>query len=137
MLIQEICRDCSFLHLQDINVNSNLGGDIRATGGHVNVLVDTGHLFQSDVDRFFHDPQDENELARIFIVVPADATWAQVLAGIGSFTSVSQARKAGWNKPIENGFTPTFKVGRKWITALKPTDSSGAHGTKIEHGVCE
>lgn len=139
MLIQEICRDCTFLHLQDINVNSNLESDIRADKGRVNVLVDTGHLFQSDVDRFFDDPEDSEEQrdARVFLVVPADATWAQVLAGIGSFPSISQARNSGWNKPIENGFTPTFKVGRKWIASFKPTDSDGAHGLQIEHGVCE
>ncbi len=113
------------------HIDTHTEAAIRADMGRVNVLVDTGHLFHSDIDRFFTDPESDEE---VFIVVPADATWAQVLAGIGSFPSVSQARKNGWNKPIEDGFTETFKVGRKWITSLKPTDSDGAHGTKIEHG---
>jgi hypothetical protein len=137
MLIQEICRECSFLHLQDMDTNSDIQEAIRKTNGHINVLVDTGHLFQSHLELFF-GPQPENE--EVFVVVPADATWAQVLAGLGCFPSVSQARNNGWNKLIEDGFTPTFKVGkahRKFITAFKPTDSEGTEGKKIEHGVVD
>ena len=137
MLIQEICRECSFLHLQDINTNSDLETAMQEAAGQVNVLVDTGHLFESDLEQFF-GPQPEVE--DVFVVVPADASWAQILAGLGCFPSVSQARNNGWNKPVEDGFTPTFKVGkahRKFITAFKPTDSDSAEGKKIEHGVCE
>lgn len=140
MLIQEICRECSFLHLRDCDEETEPA--IRRAGGHVNVLVDTGHLFQSDLETFF-GPQPEDEPEDVFIVVPAEATWAHVLAGIGCFPSVSQARKNGWNKPVEDGFTSTFKVGkahRKFITALKPTESPEdieAAGLKIEHGVAE
>jgi hypothetical protein len=141
MLIQEICRECSFLHLRDCDDDTEPA--IRRNGGEVNVLVDTGHLFQADLATFF-GPQF-NGLEDVFIVVPADATWAHVLAGIGCFPSVSQARKNGWNKPIEDGFTDTFKVGkahRKFITALRPTESPEdtsieAVGLKIEHGVAE
>jgi hypothetical protein len=135
MLIQEICRECSFLHLRDCDEETEPA--IRRANGNVNVLVDTGHLFQSDLETFF-GPQTEPE--DVFVVVPAEATWAHVLAGIGCFPSISQARKNGWNKPIEDGFTPMFKVGkahRKFITAFKPTDSEGTSGLKIEHGVAE
>jgi hypothetical protein len=62
----------------------------------------------------------------VFIVVPSDTPWAHVLAGIGCFPSISQARKNGWNRPIEEGFTFTFKVGkahRKFITAFCAKDS--------------
>jgi len=137
MLIQEICRECSFLHLQDMDTNSDTQEAIRKAGGHINVLVDTGHLFQSHLELFGSQPGVE-EIEEVFVVVPADATWAQVLSGLGCFPSVSQARNNGWNKLIENGFTDTFKVGkahRKFITAFKPTDSEGTDGVKIEHGV--
>lgn len=138
MLIQEICRECSFLHLQDIDTNSDTQEAIREAGGHINVLVDTGHLFQSHLELFGPEIREADEAEDVFVVVPAEATWAQVLAGLGCFPSVSQARNNGWNRPIADGFTETFKVGkakRKFITAFKPTDSEGTEGTKIEHGV--
>jgi len=117
------------VHLQDCNENTE--PEIRRSGGHVNVLVNTGHLFQSDLELFF-GPQETIE--DVFIVVPPETNWAHVLAGIGCFPSVSQARKNGWNKPIEDGFTSTFKIGKahpKFITALKPKNSNNATGPKF------
>ena len=108
-----------FIKLQDCDEETEPA--IRRNGGHVNILVDDGNLLEGDAELFF-GPQTKG-LEDVFIIAPPEATWAHVLAGIGCFPSISQARKNGWNKPLEEGFTPTFKVGkahRKFITALNP-----------------
>jgi hypothetical protein len=59
-------------------------------------------------------------------MVPSGTSWAHVLAGLGCFPSISQARKNGWNKTIDEGFTFTFKVGkakRKFFTAFCPKET--------------
>jgi hypothetical protein len=97
---------------------------IRRNGGHINVVVENEHLLPGDLELFF-GPQPEH-LQDVFVMVPSGTTWAHVLAGIGCFPSISQARKNGWNKAIEDGFTPTFKVGkahRKFITSLSAKES--------------
>lgn len=39
-------------------------------------------------------------------------TMAHVMAELNLFPSVGQARKNGWDKPVERGL---FKVGRNWV----------------------
>lgn len=47
--------------------------------------------------------------------------WPQLLKAIGAFPSAGQARKNGWNKPIDDGFSE-IKVGRRKICVLKCTE---------------
>lgn len=111
------------IRLQDCDENTE--PTIRRNGGHVNVVVENEHLLPGDLELFF-GPQPEH-LQDVFVMVPPEASWAHVLAGIGCFPSISQARKNGWNKPIEEGFTPTFKVGkaaRKFITSFSAKETS-------------
>jgi hypothetical protein len=112
------------IRLQDCDEDTE--PTIRRNGGHVNVVVENEHLLPGDLELFF-GPQSEHEgLQDVFIMVPPGTSWAHFLAGIGCFPSITQARKNGWNKPIEEGFTPTFKVGkaaRKFITALSPKET--------------
>ena len=111
------------LRLQDCDENTE--PLIRRNGGHVNVVVDNEHLLPGDLELFF-GPQDEH-VQDVVVMVPPGKTWAHVLAGIGCFPSISQARKNGWNKPIDEGFTPTFKVGkaaRKFITAFSAQETA-------------
>ena len=88
---------------------------IAAASGHVNVIVSPG--VAGDKELFF----GPCEASDVFLFVPEGVTWAHVLAALGCFPSVTQARKNGWAKPIAEGFTPTFKVGkraRKFFTSL-------------------
>jgi hypothetical protein len=94
---------------------------IRENQCEVNVIVSTDNLFWNDLEGFFGPLRDED----VFVFVNPGTTWAHVLAKLGPFKSISDARKNGWNKPIEEGFTDTFKVGkahRKFITTFNPTD---------------
>ena len=107
----------AMVNLADIDADTL--EEIRQAGGHVNVLVDTPGLRESDRELFFGPLADHGD---VFILAPEEATWAHILAALGCFPSIGQARKNGWNKAVEDGFTPTFKVGkkaRKFITALK------------------
>lgn len=45
----------------------------------------------------------------VSIVNYAGKTMAHVMADVGFFASIGEARKNGWNKPVETG---TFKVGK-------------------------
>ena len=47
---------------------------------------------------------DENDC----IFVHEKFSWANVAAHIGLFASASDARKSGWNLPLEEGFTEAF-----------------------------
>ena len=110
------------IRLQDCDENTE--PKIRRNGGHVNIVVENEHLLPGDIELFF-GPQPEH-LPDVTILVPAGTMWSHVLAGLGCFPSISQARKNGWNKAIEEGFTPTFKVGkanRKFFTALSPKET--------------
>jgi len=110
------------LRLQDCDEDTE--PTIRRNGGHVNVVVDNEHLLPGDLELFF-GPQPDH-LQDVFIMVPSGTSWAHVLAGLGCFPSISQARKNGWNKPIDEGFTFTFQAGkanRKFFTAFCPKES--------------
>lgn len=112
------------LRLQDCDENTE--PMIRRNGGHVNVVVENEHLLPGDLELFFGPQSEQEVLHDVVIMVPSGTSWAHVLAGIGCFPSISQARKNGWNKQIEEGFTPTFKVGkasRKFITSLSAKET--------------
>ena len=66
------------------------------------------NISNSDKDLFFGPIKSEDE----FIEIQDHWIMAHVLHAAGIFTSVSQARKNGWNKPIPNGFT-ILTVGKK------------------------
>jgi len=122
------------LRLQDCDEDTE--PHIRRNGGEVNILVDNGMLFESDLELFFGPLEDWET----FIVVEPGTLWSHILAGLGCFPSIGQARKNGWNKAIEEGFTPTFKVGkaaRKFFTAFRPTDENGGTGLKFVLGKSE
>jgi len=107
------------VHLDAVDEHTETA--IRKNRGEVNVIVASGNVFESDLEGFFGPLRHED----VFVFVNPGTTWAQVLAKIGPFRSVSEARKNSWNKPIEEGFTDKFKVGkanRKFITAFNPTD---------------
>jgi hypothetical protein len=57
----------------------------------------------------FFGPIESNDN---FVFIGDNWIMAHVLHAAGIFTSVSQARKNGWNKPIPNGFT-ALEVGKK------------------------
>ena len=116
------------LHLHDCDEDTE--PRIRRNGGEVHILVDNGNLLVSDLDLFF-GPLSEFDT---FIVVPPGTMWSIILAAIGCFPSTSQARKNGWHKEIEPGFTPEFKVGkakRKFFTVLNPIEDTDASGLKF------
>jgi len=93
---------------------------VRSNNGEVNVIVDNGNVQDADKELVF-GPLQGNE---VFLLVEPNTSWSHILAGLGCFPSVSQARKNGWNKTISEGFTPTFKVGkanRKFFTVWNPS----------------
>lgn len=109
-----------FVHLD--NVGEKTETAIRENHGEVNLIVLTGNVFQSDLESFFGPLRHDD----VFVFVNPDTSWAHVLAKIGPFRSVSDARKNGWNKPIAEGFTSEFKVGkarRIFVSALNSSDS--------------
>lgn len=67
-------------------------------------------LPDSDRDLFF-GPLTENDK---FIVFDDGVIMAHLIAQIGLFTSIGQARKNGWDKPIPIGYTDLI-VGKKKI----------------------
>lgn len=87
---------------------------IKTSRIDVNVLV--GSLPESDRDLFF-GPLDGSET---WIELDSDARWPDIMSAAGIFPSKSQARKNGWDKEVEPGFTH-IKVGKlkHCITVLK------------------
>ena len=72
----------------------------------VNILVGD-HWEERDKDLFFGPLRDDDE----WFYFPAGATWPTVMGDTGLFSSRSQARKAGWNRPVEPGFQD-FRLGK-------------------------
>lgn len=67
----------------------------------------SGNVDEEDKDLFFGPLDDE-----VFIEIQPRWYMAHLLHNVGMFTSISQARKNGWNKPIPWGFTE-ITVGKK------------------------
>jgi len=77
-----------------------------------NILI--GVTEEGDKELFFGPLSPEDE----FIELPADVRWPQLLVKIGMFPSLGQAKKNGWDKDIEPGFSE-HKVGKRRIFILK------------------
>jgi len=77
------------------------------------IIINDGKNFISentskeDMDLFFGPTADEE-----FILIQPRWCMAHILHDVGMFTSISQARKNGWNEPIPLGFTK-LTVGKK------------------------
>jgi hypothetical protein len=84
--------------------------------GHIDVNVLVGDTPDSDKELFF-GPLEESD---VWIKLSSDARWPDVMAAAGIFTSKSQARKNGWDKDIDEGFTD-IRVGKlkHRVTVLK------------------
>lgn len=77
-----------------------------AADREVNVLV--GDVLDTDLDLFFGPLRDTD----VFLRVPEGTMWGKVLVACGAFSSRGEARRNGWNKPIERGFD-LFRMGKK------------------------
>lgn len=83
---------------------------------HIDVNVLVGDLPNSDRDLFF-GPLDGSE---IWIELPIEAKWPDVMAAAEVFPSKSQARKNGWDKELELEFSAVIIGKLKHnITVLK------------------
>ena len=78
-----------------------------------NFIAEGVNQFDSDM---FMGPFDESDGP--VIRFPKDWTMAHIMHAAGIFKSVSEARKNGWNKPIDRGFQHLVVTKRKihiWI----------------------
>lgn len=80
-----------------------------------NVLI--GNWEESDKDLFFGPLTAADQF-----VEREDSSVAKLLLDLGLFSSVGQAKKAGWNIPIPDGFSD-WAIGKKRtrVTILKIT----------------
>jgi len=73
----------------------------------------TTNTTQNDLKLFFGDDEDK------FIIIQDHWIMAHIMFEAKIFSSVSQARKNGWNKPIPNGFwNKTIGKKRTQVTIL-------------------
>ena len=74
-----------------------------------------GTVLTSDLDLFFGPDETVTHL-------PATTTWPDVLVTCGVFSSKGQARKAGWEGTIPEGFSDQ-RIGKRKVrvTILKIT----------------
>jgi len=74
-----------------------------------------GMILASDLDLFFGDHETVVHLSD-------DTSWADILVGVGACSSKGQARRAGWDNAIPEGFTDT-RIGKRKVrvTILKIT----------------
>ena len=93
--------------------------------GDFNVLI--GDVPKSDVDLFFGPLTTED----IFLKVPVEWGFPQLLKFLGLFRSTSEAMRNGWNKPIPEGFTDIERFGKlnHRITVYKTDVSEPAKST--------
>jgi len=69
----------------------------------------SGNVSEEDREIFFGPLDSDDET---FIEIQHSWCMAHILHSVGMFTSISQARKNGWDKPIPRGFT-VIEVGKK------------------------
>lgn len=93
-----------------------MASGLKSTGFlTANVIV--GDVSDDDIDLLFGPDEDE-----VVITVPTDFRWPQLLKLLGVFSSAGQARKNGWDKDIEEGWSEAlFKKQRKAVFILKVT----------------
>jgi hypothetical protein len=91
-----------------------LDADTLTGGMEVNILI--GECHDSWIEALFDPREDE-----FFVRAPEEMLWAHLLAALGCFPSVSQARKNGWDQEIPGGWSEITigKARRLWIYVLK------------------
>lgn len=79
----------------------------------MNLIVENGRNDADDVRLFFQGEETQS--------LPENATMLDVVMLLGVFESRGQAKKAGWSKPIPQGFS-SFEIGklRKGVWILNP-----------------
>ena len=65
---------------------------------------------EEDLELFFGPLEKDDE----FIHIQPNWVLAHVMHAAGCFSSISQARKNGWNKPIESGYSE-YVVGKRKV----------------------
>jgi len=91
---------------------------------HLDINVMIGGLLESDKELFF-GPLDNSET---WIILPINARWPEVLAAATVFSSKTQARKSGWDKDVEPGFSEiTIGKLKHKITVLKEFEVVDVH----------
>lgn len=85
--------------------------------GFLSANVVIGSPTVKDIEMLFEPEEDE-----VLILAPDEFMWPQLLKLLGVFKSAGQARKNGWDKPIEEGWNEAlFKKQRKAVFVLKVT----------------
>lgn len=84
----------------------------------INILIGEG-IQESDKELFFGPIQSEDE----FLVFKQDVQWPEIMVTASLFKSRGDARKNGWDKPVNEGFTFPFTFGKlkHTIAVLKIT----------------
>jgi len=90
----------------EVKKKRNPAGLISLLNSQLNFI--TPNVSDKDIELFF-TPEDEEE----FIIIESHWTMAHVMFHSEVFTSVSNARKNGWNKPIPAGFTNMTDIGKR------------------------
>ena len=86
--------------------------------GFLSANVIIGSPIADNVESLF-GPMEDGE---VIVWAPADCRWPQLLKLLGVFPSAGQARKNGWDKDIEEGWSEAlFKKQRKAVFILKVT----------------
>lgn len=90
--------------------------------GEFNIII--GSPSERDIDVCFFSPpvKSQTDICDDFIWGDENWQWPQLLKEIKAFPSTGQARKNGWNKPIDDGFSE-IKIGRRKICVLKCTET--------------
>jgi hypothetical protein len=109
----------------------NIPGLKSKTNGVFCVNIIIGDCKKRDIITIF-DPDKHTRFVRI----TQETDWAQLLKALGIFSSVSRARKNGWNRSIDLGFSAEL-VSRKQNKAIfifKQPDSSWRKFTQWVRG---
>ena len=69
----------------------------------MNLIVENGKNDEADVRLFFQGEEAQS--------LPGTATMLDVVMLLEVFESRGQAKKAGWSKPIQEGFS-SFEIGK-------------------------
>lgn len=89
----------TLIPLKDFDVSTLRRGD------EVNIIL--GRFHPDYLESIFKPKPGE-----VFVQAPAEMRWPALLVALGCFPSTSQARKAGWNRDIDDGFSG-IEIGKK------------------------
>jgi hypothetical protein len=68
----------------------------------------TSNVTPEDEEQFFGPIEEDDE----FVLIEEHWTMSHVMKAAGVFSSTSEARRNGWDRPIPDGFS-IFAVGKK------------------------